>query len=76
MTLLVVELLDEDEISSINELHEYIAGASLTSPEDIKKLSKQTSNIPNSTESFIEQLKVFANLIYALFSASPPSSSN
>ena len=69
LTTLLVALLDEDEISSINELHEYISYASLTLPEDIKNLSKITPNIPNSMESFMEQLKVFANLIYALFAA-------
>ena len=32
----------------INELRKYIAGASLKFPEDIKNLTKLTSNIPNS----------------------------
>ena len=65
-----VALLDEDEILSINELHEYITSASLTSPEDIKNLSKLTSNLPNSMEGFMKQIKVFTNLLYALFTAS------
>ena len=71
-TLLVVALLDEDKILSINELHECITRAYLTSPEDIKKLLKLTSKLPNSMKSFMEQLKVFANLLYALFTASCP----
>ena len=41
-------------------------------PEGIKKLSKLTSNLPKSMESFMEKLKVFANLLYALFTASCP----
>ena len=41
-------------------------------PEDIKNLLKLTSKLPNSMESFMEQLKVFANLLYALFTAYPP----
>ena len=57
---------------SINKLHKYITSASLTLPEDIKKLSKLTSKLPNSMEIFMEQLKVFANLLYALFTASFP----
>ena len=69
-TLLVVALMDEDKISSINELHDYITSASLMSPEDVKKLSKLTSKLPNSMESFMEKIKIFANLLYALFTAS------
>ena len=76
MTLLVVALLYEDKISPINEIHKYITGASLKSPKDIKKLTNLTSKLPNSMESIVEQLKVFANLIYALFTSSFPSSSN
>ena len=67
-----VALLDEEKIFSINELHKYITSASLTSPEDNKKLSNLTSNIPNSMESFMEQIKVFANLLYALLTSSFP----
>ena len=69
---MVVALLDEDEILSINELHDYITSASLTLPEDIKKLSKLTSNLPKSMESLMEQLKMFANLLYALFTSYLP----
>ena len=72
LTLLVVVLLDEGGILSINELHEYITSAFLTSPEDIKKLSKLTSKLPKSMEIFTEQLKVFTNLLYAPFTASCP----
>ena len=67
-----VDLLDENKILSMNELHKYITSASLTSPEDIKKLSKLTSKLPNSMLSFMEQLKVFANLLYALLTAYLP----
>ena len=70
MTLLGVALLDEDKILSINELHNYVTSAYLTSPEDIKNMSKLTSNLPNSMESFMEQPKVFVNLLYALSAAS------
>ena len=67
-----VVLLDEDEISSINEIHKYITSTSLTSHEDIKKLSKLNSKLPKSMETFMEQLKVFTNLIYTLFTSFPP----
>ena len=67
-----IALLDEDEISSINEIHEYITSTSLTSPDNIKKLSNLTSKLSNSMESFMEQLKVFAKLNYALFISSCP----
>ena len=67
-----VVLLDEDEISSINEIHNYITSTSLTSHEDIKKLSKLNSKLPKSMETFMEQLKVFTNLIYTLFTSFPP----
>ena len=40
--------------------------------EDIKKLSNITSKLPNNMESFMDQLKVFSNLFYALFTASYP----
>ena len=70
--MLGVALLDEDKIFFINELHEYIPSASLTSHEDIKKLSNLTSKPPNSMKSFMEQLTVFSNLLYALFTASCP----
>ena len=72
LTLLEVVLMDEDEISFINKLHEYITSASLTSPEYIKKLSEITSKLPNSMENFMDQLKVFANLLYALFTEYSP----
>ena len=67
-----VALLDEDEILFINELHKYILGAPLTSPEEIMKLSKITSKLPNTMEVFTEQVKVFAKLLYALFSSYSP----
>ena len=70
--MLGVALLDEDKILSINELHEYITSASLMSPEDTNKLSNLTSKLPNSMEIFMEQLKVFANLLYALFTTYRP----
>ena len=54
LTLLGVALLDEKTILSIKQLHEYTTSAQLKSPEDTKKLSKLTSNIPNSMESFME----------------------
>ena len=42
------------------------------SPEGMKKLSKLKSKFPNSIEGFMEKLKVFANLLYAIFTASFP----
>ena len=48
LILLRVSLLDEDEISPINELRDWIVGESLTFPEEIKKLSKLTSKLPKS----------------------------
>ena len=57
---------------SINELHEYTTSVSLTSPGEIKNMLKLTSKLPNSMESFMDQIKVFTNLIYALFTASCP----
>ena len=65
-----VAILDEDEILSINELHEYITSAPLTPHEDIKELPKLTSKLPNSMEFFMEKLKVFENLLYAIFTES------
>ena len=49
-----------------------ITSASLPLPEDTNKLSNLTSKLPNSMEIFMEQLKVFANLLYALFTTSRP----
>ena len=72
LTLLGVALLDEDEIPFINELHKYIISASLMLLEDMNNLPNLTSKLPNSTESFMEQLKLFASLLYALFTASCP----
>ena len=72
LTLLVVALLDEEKILYINELNKYNSGASLTSPEDIKKLSKITPKPPKTMKIFMEKLKVFEKLIYALLSASWP----
>ena len=72
LTILRVALLDEDEILSINKPHKYISGASLTSPEGINKTSILTSNIPNTMKRFTDKLKVFTNLLYALFTTSCP----
>ena len=72
LIILVLTLLDENEILSINKLHEYISGTSLTSPEDINKLSKLTSKLINTMEMFMEQLKVIENLLSALFATSSP----
>ena len=71
-TLLVVALMDEDKILSINELHDYITSASHMSPEDVKKLSKLTSKLPNSMEIFMLQVNVFSKLLYAVFTTSFP----
>ena len=62
----------EDEIQSMNELHEYFAGATFTSPEDMKKLAALPTKLPETTERFLEQVKIFANLLYALFSTTCP----
>ena len=72
LTLLGVALLDEEEIPFINELHKYIISASLMLLEDMNNLPNLTSKLPNSMESFIEQIKVFENLLYALFTAYCP----
>ena len=72
LTLLGVGLLDEEQIATINKLYEYVHGASSTSPDDIKKLSKLTPKLPDTTDQFIEQLKGFANILYALFTVTCP----
>ena len=41
-------------------------------PEDINNLLNLTSKLPNSMESFMEQLKVFGDLLYAILTASCP----
>ena len=72
LTLLSVGLMNEDEIQSMNELHEYFAGATFTSPEDMRKLALIPTKLPKTTDRFLEQVKIFANVLYALFSNNLP----
>ena len=72
LTLISVGLMNDDEIQSMNELHEYFAGATFTSPDDMKKLALIPTKLPETTELFLEQVKVFANVLYALFSTTCP----
>ena len=54
----------------------YFPSMNSTSKSQAHTLSRlrtsRTSKLPNSMESFMEQFKVFANLLYALFTASFP----
>ena len=72
LTLISIGLYDEDKIQTINELHEYFDGATFTSPDDMKKLTKITAKLPDTTEKFIEQVKIFANVLAALFTNACP----
>lgn len=72
LTLISVGLMNEDEIQSMNKLHEYFAGATFTSLEDMRKLALLPAKLPEMTDSFLEQVKIFANVLYALFSTTCP----
>ena len=72
LTLLGVGLFDKDQIANMNELYKYVHRATSTSPDDICKLATLTAKLPDTTERFIEQLKIFANILNALFTATCP----
>ena len=72
LTLISVGLYNEEKIQAINELHEFFDGATFTSPKDMKQLTKYTAKLPDTTERFLEQVKVFANVLSALFTNACP----
>ena len=72
LTLIRVGHRNEDKIQSMNELYKYFAGATFTSPEDMRKLATLPTKLPETTEYFLEQVKIFANVLYALFSTTCP----
>ena len=57
LTLLSVGLMNKDEIQSMNELHEYFAGATFTSLDDMRKLALIPNKLPKTTDCFLEQVK-------------------
>ena len=72
LTLISVGLYDEEKIQAINELHEFFDRATFTSLDDMKQLTKFTAKLPETTERFLEQVKVFANVLSALFTNACP----
>ena len=71
-TIFSVGPMEEDDIAIINKLYEYIQEASMITTTDIKNLAKVTAKVPGSTEKFMDTLRVFANALYALFTAGCP----
>ena len=72
LTMLGVGLFDEDQIANMNKLYKYVHGATSTSPDDICKLATLTAKLPDTMEHIIEQLKIFANILYPFFTATCP----
>ena len=72
LTLISVGHRSEDEIQSMNELHKYFAGTTFTSPDDMKKLATLPTKLPETMKCFLEQVKIFANVLHALFSTTCP----
>ena len=72
LTLISIGLYDKDKIQAINELHKYFNRATFTSLDDMKRLTKITAKLPETTEKFIEQVKVFTNVLSALFTNACP----
>ena len=72
LTLISVGLYDEEKIQAINELHKFFDGATFTSPDNMKQLTKFTTKLPDTTEKFLKQVKVFANILSALFTNACP----
>ena len=64
--------MEKDDAAVINELYEYIQEASITTIADIKNLAKAKAKMPESLETFMDALCVFANALYALFTAGCP----
>ena len=65
--------LDEDEVAKINDDSEALLQASSITMDDIRKLKvKFKPKVPESSTDFMLLLKRFANLLFALFSATCP----
>ena len=64
--------MEEGDVAIINELYEYIQEALMIKTIDIKNLAKATAKVTGSTEKFMDTLQVFANALYAIFTAGCP----
>ena len=63
---------DLDDVATINELFDQLTQATMVMPADISKLAKMTATVPETAADFILNLRVFANLLYALFTSTCP----
>jgi len=66
------EQQDLDNVATINELFDELAQATMVMPADISKLAKMSASVPETTADFIQNLKVFGSLLYALFTCMSP----
>jgi len=72
VTLFSVGHQDLDEVAAINELFDQLTEATMVMPSDISKLGKMTATVPETAADFMMNLRVFANLLYALFTGTCP----
>ena len=72
VTLFSVGHQDLDEVAAINELFDQLAEATMVMPSDISKLGKMTATVPDNAADFMMNLRVFANLLHALFTRTCP----
>lgn len=73
LSIFAVGQLSDEEVSSINESMEALSNATQTTAKELKEASsKLTAKVPTDSHEFLELLKTFANLLFALFSSSCP----
>ena len=65
--------LDEDEVARINTQAEMIDSATSVTVQDLAKVKKALkASVPEEASDFLDMIKAFANLIFALFTANCP----
>ena len=65
--------MDEDEVACINTQDKMIDSASSVTMQDLAKVKKALkASVPDEAGDFLEMIKAFANLVFALFTAQCP----
>ena len=63
---------DLHDDTMINDLFDQLSQTTVVMPADTNKLAKMPASVPETVADFIQNLKVFGNLLYALFTSTFP----
>ena len=61
-----------DDVATIKDLFHQLVQATMLMLADVSKLAKMSLSVPETTANFIQNLKSFGNLLYALLTSTSP----